>query len=169
MQFAAPWSTKLKILSAVFTAVLVGVPLAVVADAGRLGLLEAAVVLGVPLAVLVGSAAFMVRGYSVRDGAVWIHRLGWATRIALADVSGAEVRPGATVGSLRVFGNGGLFGFVGRFRNDLLGAYRCYVTDGAREVVLAVDGEPVVVSPDRPAAFVEAVRKARHTQGEGRG
>lgn len=161
MQFAAPWSSKLKLLTAVFTAILLGVPVVVLLEADGPTALEVVLAVGVPLAILVGAAAFMIRGYSVRDGAVWVHRLGWATRIPLGAVRSAEVRPGATVGSLRTFGIGGLFGFSGRFRNDVLGAYRAYVTDGAREVVLETEGEPVVLSPDRPAAFVEAIRKER--------
>jgi hypothetical protein len=61
--------------------------------------------------------------------------------------------------SWRVFGLGGVFAYVGRFSSAALGTYSAYVTDPSRTVVLRY-GEPgavVVVSPDRPAAFVEEV------------
>lgn len=32
------------------------------------------------LAITIGAAAFMVRGYSVVDGQLLVHRLGWATK-----------------------------------------------------------------------------------------
>jgi hypothetical protein len=62
--------------------------------------------------------------------------------------------------SLRVAGNGGVFAWVGWFRNKRLGTYRAFVTDARRCVVLRLPKRPVVVSPDRPEEFVRAVESA---------
>ena len=147
--FSAPWSRRLKQISGGLTILLVGVS----AVSGWVGS-------AVALAILGGGLVYSVRGYSVAPDAVWVHRLGWATRLDLGEIREARVEPGAMTGSVRTFGNGGLFGFTGRFRNALLGSYRAYVTDASRTVVLTVGDEAVVVSPERPAAFVAAVEAA---------
>ncbi|MBK5099204.1 MAG: hypothetical protein JJE01_15605, partial [Gemmatimonadetes bacterium] len=58
---------------------------------------------------------------------------------------------------IRVFGIGGAFAFAGKFRNATLGSYRAYVTDPSFCVVLDLGSETVVVTPDSPVRFVEAV------------
>ena len=46
-------------------------------------------------------------------------------------------------------------------RNAILGRYRAYVTEGKKAVVLDIGGDKVVVSPDQPEEFAEAVRSAQ--------
>jgi len=58
-------------------------------------------------------------------------------------------------GSIRLFGNGGLFSFSGFFRNQALGIYRAYVTDPALTVVLVFAERTLVISPVQPEAFVK--------------
>jgi hypothetical protein len=147
--FFAPWSTKLKLTTGGLAAVLI---IAAVATAGWGSL----VIVG----IMVVAAAFAIRGYSVIDGKLLIHRLGWANKFNLAQLTSAEVNPGATMGSLRTMGIGGLFGFVGYFHNEILGSYRAYATNELNTVVLVFDGETIVVTPDDPEAFVEAVKAA---------
>jgi hypothetical protein len=114
------------------------------------------------LVAIVGLAlVFAVRGYSLLDGQLLIHRLGWATRFDLADLTSVEFSPGATIGSIRTMGIGGLFGFVGHFRNEILGSYRAYATDEENTVILDFSGEKIVVTPDSPVEFVAAVEAAR--------
>lgn len=144
--FHAPWGTKLWATTLGFLAIVAIV-------AWRAGPPASWVM----LVIAIGTAAFMVRGYSVVDGRLLVHRLGWSTKFDLAELTGAEYSPGATLGSVRVMGVGGLFGFIGRFRNELLGVYRAYGTDSGNIVVLDFAGSKVVVTPDDPVAFVAAV------------
>ncbi len=118
------------------------------------GTLPSLIVVG----IVVLAAAFGVRGYTVADGSLMVHRLGWATRIPLAGLESVEAESGATIGSARVFGIGGVFAFVGRYRNDILGTYRAYATDGMLAVVLYFGDEKIVVTPDAPLTFADAVR-----------
>ena len=83
------------------------------------------------------------------------------SRFDLNLVASADYSPGATLGSVRTFGIGGLFGFVGHFRNAFLGPYRAYATDPANAVVLRLGREVVVVTPERPAEFVAAIEAAQ--------
>jgi hypothetical protein len=107
------------------------------------------------------AAAFAIRGYSVREGKVMIHRLGWANKYDLATLSSVEVSPGATMGSVRAMGIGGLFGFVGYYRNEILGLYQAFATNEMNTVVLEFGSKKIVVTPDDPQAFAEAVETAR--------
>jgi len=153
--FYAPWSTKLKLTTGAFAAILVVA--AVVA--GGWG---SAVIVGILIVV----AAFAVRGYSVMDGKLLIHHLGWANKFDLSKLSKAEVSPGVTMGSARTMGIGGLLGFVGYFRNEILGSYKAYATNELNTVVLVFGSETIVVTPDDPEAFVEAVKAASPMGGE---
>jgi hypothetical protein len=139
-------SSKLKIMTVLFLGLMTAV-LFVASPPANLFL----------LAIVGITAAFMVRGYSVRPGVLLVHRLGWATRIPLDRLVSVEAEPNATLGSIRVFGIGGAFAFVGRFRNSTLGSYRAYMTDPDFCVVLDFGSEKVVVTPDSPSRFVEAV------------
>lgn len=144
--FTAPWGRKLTLVTGALLAVLAWAAVA----AGGVG--SAGIV-----AVVVACAAFSVRGYSVVGGQLLVHRLGWVTRFDLGRLQSAEFSPGAMLGSLRTFGNGGLFAFTGHFRNAAIGSYRAFATDSARTVVLDFGSERVVVTPDRPAEFVAAL------------
>lgn len=148
--YTAPWSTKLKTTTAVFAVILI---VAAYAARGWASL--------VILAIVLAAATFAIRGYSVRRGKLFIHRLGWATTYDLATLFGAEFSPGATIGSIRTLGIGGLFGFIGRFHNAVLGSYKAYATNELNTVVLEFADEKIVVTPDDPQAFVEAAEAAR--------
>ncbi len=145
----APWSRALKAISSLSTlALLVGqVALWRSALPGTISL--------APLGLLAGAALFAVRGFAISPEALLIHRLGWTTRLPLAELRSARVQPDAMRRSLRLCGNGGLFAFSGLFRNASLGCYRAWVTDPHRSVVLHFARRTVVVSPADPEAFVQ--------------
>jgi hypothetical protein len=65
------------------------------------------------------------------------------------------------MGSLRTMGIGGLFGFVGHFHNEILGSYKAYATNEFNTVVLVFGDQTIVVTPDEPDEFVEAVLAAK--------
>ena len=147
--FFAPWSTRLKLTTGGLAVVLI---IAAIVTAGWGS--------SVILAILLVAAAFSIRGYSVMDGRLLIHHLGWANKFDLAKLESAEVSPGATMGSLRTMGIGGLFGSIGHFHNEILGSYKAYATNEFNTVVLVFGNETIVVTPDDPQEFVEAVTAA---------
>lgn len=147
--FRAPWSSKLKLFTGAFLAVMAAVSMTTPPPVNLL-----------PISIVAVTAAFSVRGYTVRPRELLVHRLGWTTRIRLDGLESATAEPNATLGSVRVFGIGGAFAFVGRFRNATLGSYRAYVTDPAFAVVVDLDSGKVVVTPDSPVRFVESVLRA---------
>jgi hypothetical protein len=64
------------------------------------------------------------------------------------------------MGAIRLFGNGGCFCFLGRYRNEVVGDFRAYVTNPDNSVVLEFGTRKIVITPDDPQAFVETLRDA---------
>ena len=104
------------------------------------------------------AALFCIRGYALEGTTLLIRRLVWTTRISLSGLESVESVPKAMSGSLRTFGNGGLYSFTGWYWNRPLGSYRAWVTDLRNTVVLRVGGRTMVISPEPPEAFVVALR-----------
>ena len=143
--FKAPWGRSLVLISASVTLMCLG------STAFRWLSIWVSLL---PLVLVVGCALFSVRGYTVTGDVLMIHRLLWVTRISLHGLQSAEACPNAMRGSLRTFGNGGLFSFTGYYRSRTLGPYRAYVTDFKRTVVLRWAHRTVVLSPEFPEEFV---------------
>ena len=153
-QYQAPWSRKL-IITTAFFAVLLIVAFIVMNS------LAATIFLSL---ILIVSVLLLVRGYSIVEGKLLIHRLGWAATYDLLSLKNAEWKPNITVGSIRSFGAGGFFGYVGRFKNNELGKYDAYVTDEQNSVLLEFDDKNIVVSPDEPEKFVDEISKNISTE-----
>lgn len=162
MTFRAPWGWPLILVSAFSTVILLGVSAAVLVAARFRGL-EMLFGLG-PLLVLLGCLPFTVLGYRLESGRLYVQRLLWLTEVSLEGLKSVEVNPAAMKGSLRSFGNGGLFSISGWYYSKALGKYRAWVTDLPRGVVLRFEGRAAVVSPENPEQFAAEVRKLRRLQ-----
>lgn len=79
----------------------------------------------------------------------------------LTDLQSVEVDPRAMTKSIRLIGNGGLFCFAGLFKNKHLGKYRAFATNPRNAVVLRFSHRTVVVTPEEPESFAEAIEAAR--------
>ncbi len=147
--FDAPWGTSLRVMTSLTCLVLLVVAVyGVLTWEGETA--RPAIMVGGPAAVILAALPFVVRGYRLSGGTLFVRRLFWETRIPLEGLRRARFDPEAMSGSLRTFGNGGLFSFTGRFRNRSLGPYRAWVTDPKRAVVIELEDRTVVVSPGRP-------------------
>ena len=154
----APWSIGLKLTSTLGTIAVLAVGFAayhaIPTPAGFTHLFGLGVALVLP-GLLLASLAFMVTGYSVKDGELYVERLFWSTRISLAGLSRVWFEPAACKGSIRIFGNGGLFSFTGLYRSRALGRYRLFATNFSQSVVFVLPQRVVVVTPAGPQAFIE--------------
>lgn len=115
-----------------------------------------AVAAAVQIAFFVGLVLFAwlysPQGYSVRDGALVIHRPWKPVTIPLAEIrsvqllSPEDVSPG---GTFRLFGVGGLFGYYGLFFRPNLGGYvRFYLRNKENPVLLDTTVGRLLLSPD---------------------
>ncbi|WP_317109455.1 PH domain-containing protein [Chroococcidiopsis sp. SAG 2025] len=158
MVFNAPWDKSLIFSTILFSAILLGIALiGVLVGEERSNFLWLLAMVVLPLVILIASALFGVRGYKLTNNALYIQRFGWNSRIPLTQLIDAESNPHAMDNSLRTWGNGGLFGITGWFRNDRLGSYQAYATDPLRSVVLRFPQRTIVLTPDNPEQFVRAV------------
>jgi hypothetical protein len=149
-RFGAPWCRELMAISAIGS-LTISVPMVMAITRG--GWLVGALL----LTLLAIPVCLTVRGYELRQRELVIHRLFWDTRWPLHDTTVATVSPQIMANSWRTWGNGGFFSFSGHFVNTALSRYRAFVTDHARTVVLDTPKGMLVVSPDDPVAFSEAV------------
>lgn len=160
---AAPWSTSLKFVSAFSTLLLLGAGIAAYQAVPTPAGFAHAFSLGIaglfPL-MLVVSVLFMVSGYTLNGPDLFIVRPLWSTRISLSGLQRVFAEPKVCKGSIRLFGNSGLFAFTGLYRNSTLGRYRLFATDFAHAVVLVMPDRTVVITPASPHSFIAAVRRA---------
>ena len=142
---SAPWSTSLVVSSTLASALCLGVSAWTYVHPWPTHAFSV-----IPLAILAGAALFTIRGYEVTAGELCIRRLLWTDHLPLHDLQAVRIEPNVMRGSMRIFGNGGMFSFSGLYRNAALGTYHAYVTDPARTVVLMLPKRTVVVSPASP-------------------
>ena len=158
LEFGAPWSRSLKAAS--LFAVLM---LAVIAAAGMFVmparmLLARCVMVGLPIIVLAGAFLSIVSGYKLTATQLEVERPLWTTAFPLAQLLSVAGDQDVFKGSIRLFGNGGIFSFTGFFWKRGLGCYRAFATDPGRAVVLKFRHRIIVVTPDDPQHFIVRVR-----------
>lgn len=154
--YRAPWSGRVKALTALGSTVLLG-------DAALLGALGR-VVPGAPVilywapwilvGIFAGCALFAVRGYRLEPQALLVQRLLWTTELPLAGLRRAVHDPRAAQITIRGFGNAGLFSILGRRYVVPYGWCRVFATAPENAVVLETATGTFIVSPDRPEDFV---------------
>jgi hypothetical protein len=147
--FPASYDRTTKIISCVCAAVLL-VPVFITQNI---------LVAGLAAVVFCGAYAFSPRRYTIADRSIIINRLLGTVRIPLDGVR--EIRPATAddvAGGIRLWGNGGLFGYYGLFRTSKLGNCRWYVTNRKNMVVVITANATVLVSPDDVDGFLAVVR-----------
>ncbi len=160
--YRAPLSRRARLVSyGVGLGVWLGVP-AVLGFGFAIGFGDPALLLfPVPFAVLLWIFwQLRVTGYRLDNDALTVVRPLRPRRIPLRDLASAlhpaSLPSGATLGVARI---DGFFGRQGRYWNRNWGHFEMYVTDETRLVeLLRTDGRRMILSPDRPEAFVEDLR-----------
>ncbi len=165
--FNAPWGRSVKIVTGLVAVMAIALVLAGIARPAQMPVVvRLSLILGPPL-VMGATALFAVRGYRIGNGEIEIERLGWSTHLSLDLLKSATVDSGAMRRSIRLAGDGGLFAIVGWYWNRKLRKYRAFATDPKRSVVLKFADRTVVVTPDNPERFVEAIRERSGITGTG--
>jgi hypothetical protein len=154
IQFNAPWSRTVR-NTTVLSLVILALPmLAAIFAPMQPPLLALSLLLALPPLLVAIMFCARVRGYTLTEQEIVVHRGFWDTRLALAGLRSVSGDAEAMRGSVRVFGNGGLFSITGRYWNRKLGWYRAYVTDQSRGVVLRYADRTIVISPHDPQQFI---------------
>src|SRR5258708_30521515 len=145
----APWATLLIVASAGSCAVLLAVALAAAQVIPRLGVAHwvGLAVAWIPITVLVGALFFIVTDYELDHRSLAVRRLLWWTRIDLTGLTRVFREPAGFKGSWRVFGNGGVFSFIGILLNQTLGTYPLFVTHSNPLLVMSLSWQALLVHP----------------------
>jgi len=103
--------------------------------------------------------AARIRRYRLAGDELLVELRFRAVRFPLAGLVSAVADREAMRHAWKVYGNDGLGAYSGRFRSRRLGPFRVYLTDAERAVVLRWPDRCLVISPDQPSYFLDAVRK----------
>jgi hypothetical protein len=121
---------------------------------------------GIAVLLFALSYAWAPRGYAIEDRSIMVNRLIGAVRIPLDDVRAIRpASPDDLSGAIRVWGNGGVFGYYGRFRTPKLGKCSWYITNRRNAVVVITGEKTVVLSPDNVDGFLARLRGVARPSG----
>lgn len=101
---------------------------------------------------------FSPRAYAIEGKDVVIHRRAGRKRIPAADIIRLRMPDAKELSwPVRTFGNGGLFGYTGRYYTRHIGYMIWYCTRRDRQLVVERNFKlPVILSPDNPGTFLHA-------------
>ena len=103
--FRAPWGNRLKVITLLSSIFMLGLPVYLYFNR-LIGNEQGDRMLILLPALLLLSALFMVRGYALTPGMLFVQRLVWQTKIDLSSLQSILVDPDAISGSVRTLGNG---------------------------------------------------------------
>jgi hypothetical protein len=134
VRFAAPWERQLRIATLLIVALLAAVGvgeliLGVHLCDGSLELIYPFLIAPLALGGTVAAAWLLApRGFALEGTSLLIERVARQIRIPLAEVRAVAALPQGLGGAVRLGGNGGLFGYYGRYWSHALGSFRLYAT-----------------------------------------
>ncbi|RFS20116.1 hypothetical protein DVR12_20585 [Chitinophaga silvatica] len=119
----------------------------------------ALIILAVSILVTFG---YSPRYYSITEDAIIIKRIFSDISIPFEDVVNISIiEKSAIRGSLRVFGSGGLFGYLGIFRSSNLGKYQMWSTNCETLVLIECMNKKIVISPSDNNDFIEEFNRKK--------
>jgi PH (Pleckstrin Homology) domain-containing protein len=154
VEFQAPWSRVVRSVTMLSLVVLTLPVLTAIFAPTRPPLFVVIILIAIPPLVLAQTFATRVRGYTLTEEEILVRRGVGITRLPIAGLRSVTGDVDAMRGSIRVFGNGGLFSITGRFWNGKLGWYRALATDPSRAVVLRYADRRIVITPHDPQQFI---------------
>jgi len=145
--------------SIVFLIILPGIIVSLIFTPWDSGMLESVVL----LILVIFAYLFKVQSYVITDQKIIITRPFSILNkeIFLSEIESVSIPNKADFNStIRTFGNGGLFGYYGWFRNKKLGSFRMYATNKTNRVLIILKDNKgkIVISPD-DAGMADALKK----------
>lgn len=154
--FSASYDTSSKVISVVICVVLLAVAIATHNIA--VGCLA--------VVIIFATYAWSPRSYALEDRTIRVHRIAGDAIFPLDDIREARIAtPSDVSGAIRLFGNGGVFGYYGLFRTSKLGKCTWYVTNRNNSVVVVTGGKTALFSPDDVDGFLTAIGTAAPIKG----
>jgi hypothetical protein len=166
-RFELGWETGLRVTTALFVLLLLGVGAGVPWLAWRDAHGDAAALPGVLLPLLAVAVALPLawalapRALVLRGASLVVERALRPVEIPLGAIRAVgRVTREQVGGMVRTWGSGGAFGYYGRFHSRGLGAVRLAATRRDGYVVIDTEAARWLVTPDEPDRFVAALLRA---------
>ena len=158
MEFKASLNTTTKIITIIGSLILIGVNLPILFFQQYIFWVTICI-LALTLVIFIISWGFSTKGYKIENQMLVIKRPLGNKNFALKDFQSIErIAKKDLRFSLRVFGNGGLFGYYGKFYNRKFGKMTWFVTNLNNSILIKMtDGKKIVVTPDEPESFLNLV------------
>lgn len=119
------------------------------------GQLSSNVIIFLMLFIYVITFAYSPRKYQITTNAIKIHRLLKNYNIPKsAIISVTLISKDDLKHTFRTFGNGGLFGYYGKFSNNTLGDMLWFATNRNNAVLITTTDKKIVITPNEPEKFV---------------
>ncbi len=116
------------------------------------------------ITVIVGVGYTPMR-LKANDETITVRRLFGSLEIPLNKVTGvSRISKSDIDGSIRTFGSGGVFGYLGRFQNDRFGNYTMYATDLNNLILIRTDNKKYVFSCTKALKFVDYINSRLENQ-----
>lgn len=110
------------------------------------------------IATIIGGLGYMPIRLTIGNDKIILHRLFGAINIPIKDIIEIKaIENSETAFSIRTFGSGGLFGYLGKFKNKKLGYYTMYATDINELILIRTDRKTYVFSCRNRDKFIESV------------
>lgn len=125
--------------------------------------------IGLVPCVFVLALFFAPMRYSITTAEVIVERLGPNVVILIQSIDEIRRIQKKELGfTLRLFGVGGFCGAYGTFWNRRLGAFQAYITNTKTLILIKHQGgRKILLSPEKPEEFVDAVARARNLLSPG--
>lgn len=108
--------------------------------------------------IIISVYLFLPLRYTLDNSCLTIKRPGPDVVISLKKIQSVVTADDSLLlHSVRLFGNGGLGGYVGVYKNKTLGTYKSYRKRMDNIVLIETSGEKYILSPDDPLLFVNTV------------
>ncbi len=95
--------------------------------------------------IALGPALYTPLKLSLTEKCFSIHYIFWNYNVPIKNIQEAELYHGSE-GDIRIFGSGGLWGYLGKFKNKQLGLYEMYVTNPSEMMSIETQKGYIIVS-----------------------
>ena len=103
------------------------------------------------IATMIAMYMYRPKGIVVTNDALIIDRQVKPVTIQYSDIKSVKQVTNELKGSIRTFGNGGLFGYIGKYYNRNIGKMTWYCTQRKNFVLVELnDKRNIIITPDHP-------------------
>lgn len=114
------------------------------------------------LGSVIFAAAYSPLSLSIDSDKVTLKKLIGQIVIPLEEIRTVKkINKNAISGSIRTFGSGGVFGYLGRFKNRNLGKYSMYITERKNLILIKTENRQYVFNCSEPDAFIKIYHESQ--------